>query len=276
MPKPAARSGDDHECLYPHHRHGPISGPCDPTVLIEGNAAARYSDMASCVGATDTIASGAGTVFIGKLPAARLDEPSEHGGLVRQGAAGVMIGEDPAGVTVIRRGKFLIIVNDLLGKIYIVGVVEYAGDGVSATFIDGAVGDINQVWSGSCVHDGRTYEVESMVTGRRSIGDPAANQVEVVHSDNDHAYNSRHDPAHQPFNGDGTGYQHDTDLDGRHTPAHEFGHSLGLPDEYETTTVNGERMSIPAPGSGIMGSTAPNQKPTQANYDSLLSGNGLE
>jgi uncharacterized Zn-binding protein involved in type VI secretion len=85
----ASREGDSHTC--PSHVGGPISSGW-PSVKIEGLSAARASDSARCSGATDLVASGAGTVLIGRMPAARIDEACHHGGAIVGGATTVLIG----------------------------------------------------------------------------------------------------------------------------------------------------------------------------------------
>jgi uncharacterized Zn-binding protein involved in type VI secretion len=74
------------------HVGGPILPPCEPTVLINMLPAARVSDMALCVGPTDSIAMGSPTVLIGNMMAARLGDPTVHGGVIVVGSPNVMIG----------------------------------------------------------------------------------------------------------------------------------------------------------------------------------------
>lgn len=93
---PAARANDMHVCpmvtgTVPHVG-GTILPPGEPTVLIEGQPAARVGDMATCTGPPDTIAAGSGSVMIGGMPAARLGDSTAHGGTIVLGAATVMIG----------------------------------------------------------------------------------------------------------------------------------------------------------------------------------------
>jgi uncharacterized Zn-binding protein involved in type VI secretion len=94
---PAARQTDWHECPEvdpPPHVGGPITDPCEPTVLIGNLPAARLTDMAQCVGdGPDTIAGGSSTVFIGNLPAARMGDPTVHGGMIIMGDFTVIIGD---------------------------------------------------------------------------------------------------------------------------------------------------------------------------------------
>jgi uncharacterized Zn-binding protein involved in type VI secretion len=74
------------------HVGGPILPPGEPTVLIEFLPAARMTDMLTCVGPPDMIAMGSATVLIGGLMAARLGDPTIHGGVIILGAMTVMIG----------------------------------------------------------------------------------------------------------------------------------------------------------------------------------------
>ena len=54
--------------------------------------AARVGDMATCVGPPDVIAMGSPTVFIGGQMAARLGDPTAHGGVIVMGCPTVNIG----------------------------------------------------------------------------------------------------------------------------------------------------------------------------------------
>lgn len=96
---PAARLGDMHVCplVTPGvppipHVGGPILPPCDITVMIGDQPAARVTDMAFCVGPPDAIAMGSPTVLIGNLMAARMGDPTIHGGVITLGFPTVQIG----------------------------------------------------------------------------------------------------------------------------------------------------------------------------------------
>jgi uncharacterized Zn-binding protein involved in type VI secretion len=104
MGKPAARLTDMHTCpmVTPGtppipHVGGPISGPCVPPVLIGFLPAATVGDMCVCVGPPDTIAMGSPTVFIGGKMAARMGDPTAHGGVIVVGCPTVLIGEMGSG-----------------------------------------------------------------------------------------------------------------------------------------------------------------------------------
>jgi len=53
--------------------------------------AARVGDMAMCVGPPDAIAMGSPTVLIGNMMAARVGDPTTHGGVITVGCPTVMI-----------------------------------------------------------------------------------------------------------------------------------------------------------------------------------------
>jgi len=95
--KPAARAGDSHVCPLSDgpkpHVGGPILPPCEPTVLIGGQPAARMFDSAQCASpAPDQIAAGAFPVPIGGKPATRIGDLALHGGSVTSGCPTVLIG----------------------------------------------------------------------------------------------------------------------------------------------------------------------------------------
>jgi uncharacterized Zn-binding protein involved in type VI secretion len=61
-------------------------------VLIGNLPAARMTDMLICVGPPDMIAMGSPTVLIGGLMAARMLDPTIHGGMIVIGWPTVLIG----------------------------------------------------------------------------------------------------------------------------------------------------------------------------------------
>jgi uncharacterized Zn-binding protein involved in type VI secretion len=98
---PAARVGvDQHVCPAQTptpggpvpHVGGPIIGPGVMNVIILMAPAAVMGDMVTCVGPPGTIIMGSKTVMIGKRPAARLGDPTAHGGQIVTGAPTVIIG----------------------------------------------------------------------------------------------------------------------------------------------------------------------------------------
>lgn len=97
MGKAAARMTDPHVCpmvtgLVPHVG-GPIVPLCEPTVLTGKLPQARVMDQATCTGPTDMIAFGAFTVLVNGQPAARMGDPTFHGGKIAKGLPTVLIGD---------------------------------------------------------------------------------------------------------------------------------------------------------------------------------------
>jgi uncharacterized Zn-binding protein involved in type VI secretion len=94
---PAARLGDIHTCPLVDpgpkpHVGGPILPPCEVTVLVGGQPAARVGDKCTCAGPPDAIAGGSPTVLIGSQPAARQFDITVHGGVITAGCPTVIIG----------------------------------------------------------------------------------------------------------------------------------------------------------------------------------------
>ena len=94
---PAARITDMHICpmvtgIVPHVG-GPILPPGVPTVLIDMLPAATLTSMAVCVGPPDMIVMGSMGVMINFRPAARMMDPTVHGGMIMMGSPTCIIGE---------------------------------------------------------------------------------------------------------------------------------------------------------------------------------------
>ena len=288
--KPAARVGDQHVCpmVTPGvppvpHVGGPILPPGAATVLIGAMPSARVSDMASCVGPPDAISAGAFTVLVERLPAARIGDPTVHGGVVVMGMPTVLIGDPGPGISVVRRGNVFIIVDRNNHRIYMVGVQEFSGTGATQAFVDAATNSINQTWSGPTTFEGQPYVVDCMITGRlQGSGadpNPMANQVNVVQTSVPPHEHKNNDPANVSGGQGGRTYLHSNEDDGGTlTIPHEFGHTMGLPDEYREGPRNpdGTRSIVrTGPAGGLMGYIDPGSRPTPANFDSLITGNGL-
>lgn len=100
---PAARISDMHTCPMvnpgpvPHVGGPDISG--SPNVITGYMPQARMSDSLVCVPAIDKIAAGSPTVLVNNLQAARLGDPTVHGGKIVAGCPTVIIGESGQGAT---------------------------------------------------------------------------------------------------------------------------------------------------------------------------------
>jgi len=102
---PAARVNDNHICpmqtpaVVPiPHVGGPIMGPGVPSVLIEGIPASVVGDVCMCVGPPSAVMKGSMGVLIAGRAAARVGDPTMHGGtILPPGAPTVIIGEQGSG-----------------------------------------------------------------------------------------------------------------------------------------------------------------------------------
>jgi uncharacterized Zn-binding protein involved in type VI secretion len=95
----AARITDFHTCPMVNpgpvpHVGGPVSSG-SPDVNIGYIPAARVDDSLVCVPATDKIARGSANVFINSRAAARIGDPTVHGGVIVVGCPTVNIGDSP-------------------------------------------------------------------------------------------------------------------------------------------------------------------------------------
>lgn len=100
---PAARISDMHTCPMvnpgpvPHVGGPEISG--SPNVITGYMPQGRVGDSLICVPAIDRIAAGSPTVLVNNMQAARLGDPTVHGGRIVVGCPTVLIGETGQGST---------------------------------------------------------------------------------------------------------------------------------------------------------------------------------
>ena len=183
---------------------------------------------------------------------------------------------------IIHRGNVTLSVDRVAKTITMTGKQEFYGAGASQAYADRATQEINDTWSGPTRFEGADYTVVSNISGStRPDGSPAtagSNQINVVHTTVP-AGDRNGDPANQAAYGRSPGHQHDTeDDDGGLTIAHEFGHSMGLPDEYREGARNpdGTRSIVrTGPAGGLMGYIDRGSKPTADNFNALVTGCNL-
>jgi hypothetical protein len=191
---------------------------------------------------------------------------------------------------VVKRGNITVTVDRTAKTIAMAGTQEYSGTGASQAYSDTATKKINDTWSGPTTFEGQPYTVTSNIQGRYlapgSTPTPGTNQVNVVQTNDppsvtssklETASNQTLYGGTNPKFGTGPGRQHSTDLDGGVTIVpHEFGHSMGLLDEYsEGKNPDGTRRTVPKVPGGLMGDGSSTSKPTPDNYASLITGCGL-
>jgi uncharacterized Zn-binding protein involved in type VI secretion len=92
----AARLTDAHSCpltVPATHVGGVIVGPCVASVVIEYRDAATERSTCACgLGPPNRIAKGSASVFINRKGAARMGDPTTHGGVVTSGCPNVSFG----------------------------------------------------------------------------------------------------------------------------------------------------------------------------------------
>lgn len=242
----AARVGDQHACPAPLHEGGPlVRGVRD--VRIGGQFASRVTDTAMCHGPMATIVTGSANVLI---DGSVLNfHPSQHGG-------NSLVAVDPESKT-----------------IFIQSFLEYSGPGASQTYAKAAKQNIEDTWGGTCQHKGETYKVEVHVsTIVQTGGTPTPGYDPIIV-----------DPAtprsNQTLWGAGEGHQTPKDADApNRVAAHEYGHTLGLGDEYHDTPT-GSVPNDPTKKHNIMSKTWPDPDgtrphPHQDHYDQILKNYG--
>jgi uncharacterized Zn-binding protein involved in type VI secretion len=106
---PAARITDMHTCPMvnpgpvPHVGGPEVSG--SPDVITGFQPQGRVGDTLICVPATDKVAMGSPTVLVNNKMAARLGDPTVHGGVLVSGCPTVIIGQSGQGATLAGAAK---------------------------------------------------------------------------------------------------------------------------------------------------------------------------
>lgn len=99
--RPAARVTDLHTCPAASGTVPHVGGPLLPSgprkVLIAGLPAATMGDPAFCAGGPATVLMGSPTVLVEGRQAARLGDPTAHGGTITGGCPTVLIGDSGGG-----------------------------------------------------------------------------------------------------------------------------------------------------------------------------------
>jgi hypothetical protein len=174
------------------------------------------------------------------------------------------------------RGHSMVAISKDTKNIYILSFLEFFGRSASQDFADRAKAQIEKMWGNKLANvNGENYKVNVQVeTSVRGVGDaatPGYDQVSV-------------DPANgrpnQALFGDGVGQQVPNAADANnYVAAHEYGHSLGLQDEYHDTPA-GSVPNDPSKVNNIMAQTWPGANgtppgPYSDQYDNILHNYGL-
>jgi hypothetical protein len=210
--------------------------------------------------------------------------PGVFRGALAIDCATVLLGTLSRKLDVRRRGKAFLVLDRDERTLTIAGHQVYLGTGATRSYAAAATRNINQVWTGGFHYEDAYFKAISVVTGRArhdgDLEDPLAILVDVVQTDLPLSVTSNIDPSHQSPYGFGHGLQHSTDIDDPdvNAPAHEFGHVLGLDDEYKESKDHllvGRHTVRTGPEGGLMGDGHRGSRPTEANYRALVSGEGL-
>jgi hypothetical protein len=153
--------------------------------------------------------------------------------------------------------------------------MEFSGPGATQAYADAAKKQIEDTWSGTMTRDGKPYTVNVEITTKvNNTGEPTAgfDQINVAAGDG---------RMNQSLFGAGPGNQvaaAATDKDRPRRIAHEYGHTLGLDDDY-TDTPDGPKPKDPSKINDIMAETWPDKDgnlphPYQDHYDQVLKSHG--
>ncbi len=254
---PAARVTDTNDCKQPLHVPNPIAWGSE-TVMIEGRFASRKTDQSLC---TAEITTGAGSVEIG--------------------GPTLKFKAHPGWLPGSRAGNTLVAISAETQNIYILSFLEYSGPNASPEYAARAEAQIEAMWGGrTTVIDGVTYTVNvDVTTNVRASGDPATEGYDQIIVDDST------ERSNQMLYGNGDGHQTSSDADaGNYVAAHEYGHSLGLEDEYHDSyswqwgwppvTNNGSVPNDPTKVNNIMSQTWPSggvdPHPYDDQYEQIL------
>ncbi|MCC6553313.1 MAG: PAAR domain-containing protein [Polyangiaceae bacterium] len=250
---PSARKTDSTS----HFWGSTIEGPCAANTDVEGLPAARVTDKDACkmpLHVKNPIIWGSETVIIEGLFAARKTDQTLCGAEITGGAANVEIGGPTLkfkmktgwlpGSTA---GNSMVAISTETKNIYILSFLEYSGPDASADYAARAAAQIEAMWGGrTTTIDGEQYTVNVDVTTRvRGPGEGPTSGYDQIIVDNNT------ERSNQALFGNGDGHQKGTDADAdKYVAAHEYGHSLGLPDEYHDEVrvqPDGTRKTVSVP-----------------------------
>jgi uncharacterized Zn-binding protein involved in type VI secretion len=284
---PASRVGDMHICpavtvLVPHVG-GPVLPPCAITVITCNMPQARVLDMLTCVGPPDVISMGASTVIVCGTPAARITDQTLHGGKLIMGCPTVIIGDPSANATAQAavvaahpNGSTRVYVDPITHTVFISTNLEYTGSGANQAMADASKQAIENTWGRTLTYQGQNYNVTMLINTKVNPAGPATPGYDQI------LVNDSTKRADQTLYGDGPGHQPpNSGLNPLKplSPAHEYGHTLGLDDDYTDTPTG----SVPKPGTppnNIMSSTWPDPAtgtmpyPHQSHYDQVMQNHG--
>jgi uncharacterized Zn-binding protein involved in type VI secretion len=271
MGLPAARKTDNTS----HWFGSEITVPCAANTEIEGLPAARITDTNHCkwlLHDPNKICSGSETVLIEGRWASRKTDESLCSATITMGAANVEIGGPTLKFKA--RNNTMVAISDETKTMYILSWLEFSGPDASADYAARAEAQIENMWSGTTTIDGETYNVEVDVTSRYGDGTPTDGYDQIIVDDT-------YGRSNQALYGEGDGHQSSTDADAEsYVAAHEYGHSLGIVDEYHDEPGKGSVPNDPSKTNNIMaetwvGSDGVHPHPYPDHYETILENYGV-
>jgi uncharacterized Zn-binding protein involved in type VI secretion len=256
---PAARLGDP-------TAHGGVIVMGSPTCII-GEVGAPSPGTAGAAG----VVAGLAASGVSKLIEA---STSVYGIANEPGSGGAS--KEPAAVKSGKGGSTTITVDDANKRISIKTTMEFCGHDATEEYAKAAKKQIEDTWSGKMRRNGADYVVAVTITthvSKECTGRKDADQIIV---------DSKTNRMSQTLYGAGPGYQTPaaaTDTDRPRRIAHEYGHTLGLDDDY-ADTPHGSAPKDPNRKNDIMSETWPDKNgvlphPDQQHYDDVLKKYGL-
>lgn len=109
------------------HVGGPISGPGNPGILIDGTPIAVMGDMSVCTGPPDVIVTGCPGVLADGVPIVTETCMTAHGGVVSTGVPGVTVSSSPMKSAVVPLAQIPFPKISLYSKIFAPGLAKVAG-----------------------------------------------------------------------------------------------------------------------------------------------------
>lgn len=173
-------------------------------------------------------------------------------------------------------GSTTVSVDDVQHKVTIETCMAFSGSGATQAYVDAAKKQIEDTWSGTMMRDGKSYDVVVQIDAKLAADATSCPNCDPIVVD------SGTSRMNQTMFGAGPGHQAPaaaTDAARPRRIAHEYGHTLGLPDDYVDSPTGGSVPKDPTRKNNIMSETWPDAAgvlphPHQDHYDAVLKNHG--
>lgn len=182
----------------------------------------------------------------------------------------------PAKKRAAKGGSTTVSVDDVNHKVTIETCMEFSGSGATREYADAAKKQIEDTWTGTMTRNGKPYDVVVKVDAKVKGAGAACPNCDPIRVDRGNAR------MNQTLFGAGPGNQAAdaaTDAARPRRIAHEYGHTLGLPDDYVDSPNGGSVPKDPNRKNNIMSETWPDAEgvlphPGQDHYEAVLKSHG--